>query len=131
MELKSLFGFILMFLLISCGYSEQKRQEKLKFDAETKSNEKKFYYPEPYDNWWRSYQPNLENSEGWIKNNCDEIYPDSLKVLVLRQSISHKSWGFYKGTLDVRLLDNGKEIQINFDCFIPDLKKGEWLNNTQ
>ena len=121
--------FIIIFInviFLSCG----KSQEEIDYDKEFKNNKKKFYFPKSYDDWWRTYNPNLKDSEGWIKKGCDNLSYDSLKrIKVISQYLNHKGWGEFKGKLEVYRFYENDTVKIDFDCYEPNYKKGIWLNN--
>lgn len=120
----TIIGFI---SLQACGPSERE-EKQAKYETQKKINESKFYYPKSYDDYWRTYQPNLKGAEGWITDDCKDAENSGEKVIVIKESLSHKGWGSYKGKLSVELIENKERIYIDFKCFKPDFTIGEWLS---
>lgn len=121
---------ILCISIMGCGESESKKEERIHLEK-TKKNKAKFYYPISHDKWWRWYEPNLIGAEGWIISKCgDNDYPE-VRMTVIQNDISHKSWGRYEGTLLVGNLNEEKSFKIDIKCFQPDYNKGVWLNTTE
>ncbi|TYA52733.1 hypothetical protein FVF61_11875 [Formosa maritima] len=128
--LKLISNIMLLVVIIGCGNQEKKEQNET-IERVPIVIEPTFYYPKTYDNHWRMNQPNLEESEGWIKANCDQTLKikDSLRVKIKWQFLKHKSWGKYEGKLIGIDLKTNEEIRFDFKCFEPDFSKGKWLNN--
>ena len=115
--------FLSIFLL-SCG----KSNDQIDYDDEIKVNKTKFYYPHSYDDLWRTYNPKLVGSDGWIKRDCDEKdLNERINVKVISQNLNHKGWGKYEGKLKVKKTNSNLIFEINFECFTPNYKIGEWL----
>ncbi|MFD2727125.1 hypothetical protein, partial [Hyunsoonleella rubra] len=119
--------FILFTLIQSFGQSEREK-ELAEIEKQRTINESKFYYPKAYDDWWRMYQPKLTGAEGWITEDCEKTKYRNKKVVVTRTMLKHKSWGFYKGNLTLKLIDNSETVTVDFKCFKPDFSVGNWLS---
>ncbi|WP_271729833.1 hypothetical protein [Aquimarina algiphila] len=125
----------ILFILIIIGYASlqacgpsEREIKQAEFEKQKKINESKLYYPKPYDDYWRTYQPNLKGAHGWITNDCKNSENLGQKVVVISESLSHMSWGNYKGQLGVEIIEKKKRISIDFECFKPDFSFGEWLS---
>lgn len=133
---------LLSIVLISgCGESDKER-EKRKKREQAVLNRQKFYYPIPYDDYWRSYNANLIGAQGWINEKCDVIRISGevidtekrlnkyrgLPVIILSDHSTHFRWGTYKGTFVVKDIEKGTIIEVNYRDFKPDFSKGEWLS---
>ena len=116
-----------LFLIQACGQSEREK-EQTGYEKQKVINESKFYYPKPYDDWWRTYEPKLTRAEGWIKKGCENSRFRKKKGVVTYASLTHKSWGSYKGSLTIELVDTKELIKVDFKCFKPDFSIGKWLS---
>ncbi|WP_148560719.1 hypothetical protein [Zobellia galactanivorans] len=119
-----LLGFV---IIQSCGQSEREK-ERIEYEKQKVINESKLYYPKAYDDWWRMYKPKLRGAEGWITEDCEDSRFKGKKGIVTYQLLTHKSWGTYKGSLTLELLDTKESIDIDYKCFKPDFEVGEWLS---
>lgn len=119
---------IFIIIFVSCGNQQSKDQIEI-VEYKPIINESVFYYPKAYDKYWFTNQPNLEDSQGWIKPACGQKNrnKDSIKVKIKSQYLTHKGWGNYKGELIGINLETKAEIMLDFKCYLPDYNTGQWL----
>jgi hypothetical protein len=128
--MKQLVFYLIIIGLLSiqaCGPSE-KEIKQAEYEKQKTINESKFYYPKSYDDWWRFYQPKLKGAQGWVTDECEDSEHSGEKVIVIKESLTHKGWGSYQGQLTVEIVEDMSRITIDFKCFKPDFSVGEWLS---
>ena len=122
-------GIYLLFnLFFSCDKPEEKEHQKA-LDKEYESFKLYYYYPEPYDNWWRSFSPNLIGSEGWIGSKKHGISDSNKIYKIITDSTYHDGWGFRKGFLSAKSINTNDVKKISLYNYFPNFNKGKWLNN--
>lgn len=126
---------VLISALISFGPSQKESDQ-----VEVKKKEL-FYYPLPYDLYWRNYPANIVGAEGWITDSCPRInipaerpnlksidYYQNKRVKVLNSFAEHSGVGKYEGNISVRILEDSSDVIIEYNDFKPDFQMGDWLS---
>lgn len=135
-----IFSLTAALLLVGCGESQADIERKQQ-QEQIKENKKKFYYPIPYDDYWRTYDARLRKAEGWIGEHCNRIITDdgvlegkklkpylNQRVTIVEDISSHDRWGTYKGYLKVKNDSLNWIVTIDYRSFKPDFETGEWLS---